>query len=424
LYVSATGAATAGDFSVYTPTATVLGAVISTNAASIAAPRGLVFAGSNIYSTTSTASLVPVTVSGNNVTETAAASTVTTAGAATAIAATAYVAMGSSVLALNATTSTLSNVGEVANISAVAAADGAATYNNLPTGATAVAKGFAGTTSGYMVAVNNGDVLVSSSNGFVQAATVINPNGLGAALSQLVSTGGTYLASDATNLYFSSNNGAAWTTITPTTAGATGGTLSISSAANGLYFINVAGSTGSLANGLYQTATPQTLSTWVQVNNIPVQSRTTYWGGTYYVLTNASTNVGVYDPATGQTVTNANVLPQNYVTGGNVSYNGTTYALAQPTSNYIWTSADLIGGVSGWTQNSAAFTGVNGVSLPSEAFAGGLSWTGKVWIATGTVNAGVYPLYTATTPTAFAISSYTNAAGSVVPVTAASFGLF
>ena len=83
--------------------------------------------------------------------------------------------------------------------------------------------------------------------------------------------------------------------------------------------------------------------------------------------------------------------------------------------------AYTIGGISGWTQNSAAFTGVNGVALSSEQFSGPLTWTGKVWVATGAAG----NIYTATAPTAFAVGTYTNTQGVVTAVNGgAASGLF
>lgn len=120
----------------------------------------------------------------------------------------------------------------------------------------------------------------------------------------------------------------------------------------------------------------------------------------------------------------ANVLPQNTCSFRgvyNIAYNGSSYALAQDQSSYLWTSADLIGGSAGWTQNTSSFIGVDSVALTSEQFACPLSWTGKVWVATGTSG----NLYTATAPTLFTVGTYSNTTGSTTPVNGgAASGLF
>jgi hypothetical protein len=132
-------------------------------------------------------------------------------------------------------------------------------------------------------------------------------------------------------------------------------------------------------------------------------------------LTDGTSNVGVYETTTNQTTIYNNVLPQNAVNVSgafNVAYNGSSYALAQVNSNYLWTSADLIGGIAGWTQNTAAFTGVNGATLSSETFLGPLMWTGKVWVATGAAG----NVYTATAPTTFTVGTYTSITGATTVV--------
>ena len=423
----------AANLNAYTPTSTQLGSAVAVSSAFTAIPYSLVFAGGKIYSVKPTGAdtLYPLTVTGNVISQqTTPASTVASSGIinGTLTALGGFIAMGSNVLAINSDTS-LNASGALAAISAVAS-NGTATYNNLPTGSGALASGFAGTTNGYMMVVNNGDVLVSSSNGFAQASTILNPaNGNGAVLSQLASANSTYLASDVDvpsnpttgNLYYSADNGTTWATITPTDFGNGASALSINTSANGLYFINV---TSGTAAGIYQTATPQTLSTWVKVNSLPISITYNYWDGQYYQLTNTSANVGVYDNKTAQTVIYNNVLPQDAVNVGgayNVAYNGSSYGLAQVNSSYLWTSADLIGGVSGWTQNTTAFTGVNGVALSSETFLGPLTWTGKVWVATGATG----NLYTAPAPSSFTVGTYTSTTGVTTAVNSGSAsGLF
>lgn len=180
------------------------------------------------------------------------------------------------------------------------------------------------------------------------------------------------------------------------------------------------------------------MSTWVQVSSIPTQSEPTYWGGTYYLLgygaALSNTNVGVYNPATGQILANDNVLPQS-TNGKNVNYNGSTFALAQLNSNYLWTSTNLVAGPSAWTQNVATFTGVNGVSL-SGKFSSSLTWNGKVWVATATATAATSlalnnlrgnvqaNLYTAKDVTAFAVGTYTSPTGVTTAVSGNTTGLF
>ena len=417
----------AANLNAYTPTAAQLGSAVAVSSAFTAMPYSLVFAGGKIYSVKPTGAdtLYPLTVTGSVISQQVTpASTVTSSGtvAGNLTAEGGFLAIGSNVLAINSDTS-LNAPGALASISAVAS-NGAATYNNLPTGSGVLFSAFAGNTKSYMIVATNGDVLLSSANGFVQATTVLNPaSGNGANLSYLVTNGTSYLSSDGTNLYYTTDNGTTWTAITPATAGATNGYLAVATAANGLYYINVTNSSGNLTNGLYQTATPQILSTWVKVNNIPVQAQKTYWDGTYYVLTNGSDDVGVYDPATGQTINYAGVLPQNVVNlfgPYNVGYNGSTYALAQVYSNYLWTSPNLIGGISGWTQNTATFTGVNGVALTNETFLGPLMWTGKVWVAIGATE----NIYTASVPTLFALSSYISNTGTTTAVNGLGIGLF
>ena len=445
----------------YTPTATALGAVIATNTASIGAidtvntGTTLVFAGDAIYFSGRSGFATKMVVNSNVITAPVHAvtdsQTIDTYLYADPANGGFLFALGSSLMQVN-NNNTLAdnsgggntNNGSISNITSVNSTTGFATFTNLPTGYSFTSStnpvtgvltlpvGFAGTTSGYMLALNNGAILVSSANGFVPAATVMSPitgqfsGGMPASLTKLFSANSSYLTTDATNLYYSSNNGTSWTAITPADVFGTGtaATLNINTSANGLYFITVTNSATASQNGTYQTATPQTLSSWIKINGIPAQAQPTYWNDTYYVLTNGSTDVGVYNPTTGQTVINPNVLPQNAVNVGgtyNVAYNGSSYALAQVNSNYLWTSADLIGGVAGWTQNIASFTGVNGAVLASETFLGPIVWTGKVWVVTGAAG----NMYTAATPTNFAVGTYTTAQGIVTAVNGGtSFNLF
>ena len=218
LYISNNDVTTAANLKIYTPTASALGQSIANSAAFTNIPNALIFAGNNIYSVDSqNGNLSALTVSGPTITQaTNPASLVDATGAIASQLTTSnsvgtstngYIAMGSNVLALNTNTSSTGAAGTIAMISGVAA-NGALTYNNLPTGDNVSANSFAGTTNGYMLVLNNGDVLVSSANGFVQATTILNPsNGQGAALATLASANGTYLADDNNNLYYSANNG-------------------------------------------------------------------------------------------------------------------------------------------------------------------------------------------------------------------------
>ena len=436
----------------YTPTATALGAVIATNTASIGAidtvntGTTLVFAGDAIYFSGRSGFATKMVVNSNVITAPVHAvtdsQTIDTYLYADPANGGFLFALGSSLMQVN-NNNTLAdnsgggntNNGSISNITSVNSTTGFATFTNLPTGYSFTSStnpvtgvltlpvGFAGTTSGYMLALNNGAILVSSANGFVPAATVMSPitgqfsGGMPASLTKLFSANSSYLTTDATNLYYSSNNGTSWTAITPADVFGTGtaATLNINTSANGLYFITVTNSATASQNGTYQTATPQTLSTWVKINATPANVTYNYWGGQYYQLTDGTSNVGVYKTTTNQTTIYDNVLPQNAVNVGgayNVGYSGSSYALAQVGSNYLWTSADLIGGVAGWTQNVSTFTGVGGAALSGETFLGPLTWTGKVWVATGAAG----NLYTATVPTLFTVGIYTNATGGTAPV--------
>jgi hypothetical protein len=435
----------------YTPTATALGAVIATNTASIGAidtvntGTTLVFAGDAIYFSGRSGFATKMVINSNVITAPVHAvtdsQTIDTYLYADPANGGFLFGLGANLMQVNNYNTSVDwsggrpNNGSITSISAVNQTTGQATFTNLPTGYSSTSSdnpitgvltlpvGFAGSTNGYMLALNNGAILVSSANGFIPAATVMTPldattsPGMPANLTKLLSANSSYLTTDATNLYYSSNNGAAWTAISPADVfgAGTAATLGINTSANGLYFITVTNSTTSSQNGTYQTATPQTLSTWVKINTTPANVTYNYWGGQYYQLTDGTSNVGVYETSTNQTTIYDNVLPQNAVNVGgtfNVAYNGSSYALAQVSSNYLWTSASLIDGVSGWTQNVSVFTGVGGAALSSETFSGPLTWTGKVWVATGAAG----NIYTATAPTSFTVGTYTNTTGGTVPV--------
>ena len=440
LYISSTGSVNDNDFNTYTPTATTLGSVVATNFTNglSVAPRSLVFAESKIYSVGVGRQLTPVSVNGNSITQSTSASTVTSNGIMTAITTVCgnyggvcYLTLGSDVLALNSSTNALAqagNPGNLALISTVAttasasAPIGSATYNNLPTGLAVLIKAFAGTTNNYMMALNNGSTLRSTVNGLVSATTILNPNGVGANIVDLVSTNGSYLAVDAVaasgnNLYFSNDNGQSWITIPaadlPTTP-FSARQVSIQ-ASGGLYFITIPTSAvgPSQTFDIYQTATPQTLSTWVKVSSLPLSLQYNYWNGQYYQIPGSnSTSVGIYNTTTGQIVDYTNVLPQA-ATSSNVVFTGSVFALAQSNSNYLWTSNSLIDGVSAWTQNAVSFTGVGGVTLPNEGFYGSLYWTGKVWVTFANPS---FNVYTASTLSNFAVDTYTNTSGVITTV--------
>ena len=463
LFVGATKNGNPGTLSTYTPSSTTLGAIIASNIVSldpmdsVNTGNTLSFSGSGIYYSGNGGNATKLLVNGNTITAPVHAVTdnqaVNTSLYANPSSGGFLFALGNSLMQVNNNNTSTDNAGgstnngSISNITAVDSTTGVATFTNLPTGYSytdqntpassvkTLAVGFAGNTAGYMLALNNGATLVSSANGFVPAATVMSPmtgqfnEGMPANLTQLASASGSYLAADGTNLYYSNNKGASWTAITPADIFGVGttATLSINTSANGLYFIDVNNSTTSSQNGIYQTATPQTLSTWVKVSTTPANVTYNYWGGQYYQLNVAlgqQTDVGVYNPTTGQIVNYANVLPQDTCSFRgvyNIAYNGSSYALAQDQSSYLWTSVDLIGGSAGWTQNTSSFIGVDSVALTSEQFACPLSWTGKVWVATGTSG----NLYTATAPTLFIVGTYSNTTGSTTPVNGgAASGLF
>jgi hypothetical protein len=273
-----------------------------------------------------------------------------------------------------------------------------------------------------MMALNNGSTLRSTVNGLVSATTILNPNGVGANIVDLVSTNGSYLAVDAVaasgnNLYFSNDNGQSWITIPaadlPTTP-FSARQVSIQ-ASGGLYFITIPTSAvgPNQTFDIYQTATPQTLSTWVKVSSLPLSLQYNYWNGQYYQIPGSnSTSVGIYNTTTGQIVDYTNVLPQA-ATSSNVVFTGSVFALAQSNSNYLWTSNSLIDGVSAWTQNAVSFTGVGGVTLPNEGFYGSLYWTGKVWVTFANPS---FNVYTASTLSNFAVDTYTNTSGVITTV--------
>lgn len=395
----------------------------TTSASSIASGTGtfsnLLAAGSNVYAFTAAAAnaVKPVTynVGTGQITYATAMSNVKTSAATLAT------VSGSNIVLANVDTSNTAVVsGEVAVVSAVGST-GIATQQTLPIGATVTMEGFAGTPSGYMMLLSDGAVVAYSASGYVPVATIVDSttaatpvaaqfsNGAG---SVFASNGSAYAAVDTTgNLYYSAN-GSSWTEVLAADLPTGNTSVSTVTSAGGLFYITTNAYT-------YETATPADTSTWVRVSGTPIQSRMSYWNGTYYTFTNNTTNVGVYDPATGQVVYHNGVLPQLSNTI-NVSYNGSEFAEAQVGSYYMWTSADLIGGISGWTQNTATFSGINGVSL-SDTFGSTLVWTGKVFVAN---NNGGNKLYTSTDGKAFAAQTYTNAGTTYYITNASNVNLF
>jgi hypothetical protein len=320
--------------------------------------------------------------------------------------------------------SAVTNNGSISAVSAVNPSNGVASFVNLATGMNlsndavsnpipsrqTLIAGFAGTQTNYMMALTNGGVLVSSESGFVEAAPILHPldgttgEGMPADLNQLVSTNGSYLAADSNysgngvNLYFSDNDGASWTDIPAASLPVYPSNGPIITTQNGYYFIIFEGE-----GKMYQTATPQNLASWVQVSNIPLVTNSTkinkqaqakglnshqlntsfigspykYYNGTYYEFY-GDTSLGVYNQTTGETAIIDGILPQDTYYE-NVAYNGTTFAIAQEFSNYIWTSSSLTGGSTSWTQNAATFNGING-TMDINSGINSFLWTGKTWI--------------------------------------------
>lgn len=378
------------------------------SASSIASGTGtfsnLLSAGSTVYAFTAAASgaLTPVTynVGTGQITYATAMNNVKTSTATLAT------VSGSNVVLANVDTANAAVVnGEVAVVSAVSST-GVATEQTLPIGTTVTMEGFAGTPSGYMMLLSDGAVVAYSASGYVPVATIVDTTTAAtpvaaqfsnATYNVFASNGSTYAAVDVNGNLYSSSNGSSWTELLVANLPTGNTTVRSVTSAGGLFYITTNAYT-------YETATPTDVSTWTRVSGSPIQSRMTYWNGTYYAFTNATTNVGVYSPATGQIVYHNGVLPQVSNTT-NVTYNGSEYAEAQVGSYYLWTSADLIGGISGWSQNTATFSGINGVSL-SDTFGSTLVWTGKVFVAN---NNGANKLYTSTDGKAFAAQTYTNA---------------
>jgi hypothetical protein len=311
--------------------------------------------------------------------------------------------------------------------------------------------GFAGTQSGYMMALTNGAVLVSSESGFVLASSILHPldgttgQGAPADVTQLVSTNGTYLAADNgdsptggsnSNLYFSDNDGASWTDIPAASLPVYPNTGPIITTQNGYYYIIFEGE-----GKTYQTATPQNLATWVQVSNVPLvtnsmkvnktaQGRTLnhqtltdiliyspykYYNGTYYEFY-GDTSLGVYNQTTGETTVTDNILPQD-TDYQNIAYNGSTFAIAQHGANYIWTSSSLTSGAASWKQNIATYNGINGTIMDITNSASSFLWTGKIWVLGNSIPNGSFGtpapqnVFSSTNLTAWNAARYTQPTG-------------
>jgi hypothetical protein len=240
----------------YTPTSSSLGAMVANSSNNAIIPKSLLFANNNLYAVvlssndSNTLLTYPLQVNGNNIIVGANPLTASVSSPNSAIytysANGGFVrSSGKQLLVINGNTTYAeyssadsNNNGAIAAVSLLDFNTGLASITNLPTGMNytsaadpltnrqTLIAGFAGTQSGYMLALTNGDVLVSSESGFVQASPILHPldgtsgEGMPADVEQLVSTNGTYLAADrgdtssgGGNLYFSANNGASWTDI-------------------------------------------------------------------------------------------------------------------------------------------------------------------------------------------------------------------
>jgi len=280
-------------------------------------------------------------------------------------------------------------------------------YDVLPTGQNTTYATIIGSPSLYMLLLNNGGVLINNGNGFIPANAISNTSNESgsSAITEIDSAGsvnGTFLVQASSlnggtngDLYFS-QNGNSWTMVSQAAlSSANLGTLLAESAVtvnelNNAY--NITTSTGT-----YQTATPAVLSSWVQV---PSPTPLFLVNGVTYTLYPGTNNLGTLNG--NQYTVTQNALPQNYVSSGNVAYNGSNLiGLEQPAtiveaadkvagSNYIWTSSTLNGN---WTLNFATFKNTSGQALPNEYFNVNpvLIWTGKTWITRGNGNTLLNP---------------------------------
>lgn len=460
----------------YTPTSSSLGAMVanSSNFTQGNPLNALLFANNNLYAVFAndgnTLLTYPLQVNGNTITAGANPLTASVSAPNSSI----YTldvnggfvrSSGKQLLVINGNTtyaeygSTDSNNGAIAAVSLLDFNTGLASITNLPTGMnyTSVADpltnrqtliaGFAGIQSGYMLALTNGDVLVSSESGFVQASPILHPldgtagQGMPADVEQLVSTNGTYLAADrgdtssgGGNLYFSANNGASWTDIPAASLPVYPSNGPIITTENGYYFIIFSGE-----NKIYQTATPQNLATWVQVstlplvtnsvvnkktqtkalanhqlNNIYINNPYKYYDGAYYEFY-GTTSLGVFNQLNGETLITDNILPADTYYE-NIAYNGSVFAIMQEASNYVWTSSSLTGGVSKWKQNIATYNGIDG-ALNVTNMIGSFLWTGKIWVLGNSIPTGSFGtpapqnVFSSTNLTTWNSATYTQPTG-------------
>lgn len=274
-------------------------------------------------------------------------------------------------------------------------------YSVLPTGESVSYAAVAGSVNQYMLLLNNGGVLLNSGSGYIPTTAITNTsdaNGSTAitSIASASSVNGAYLVQAASSgggtngdLYYS-QNGTSWTMI-PQTSLTTAGLGTLNSSA---ITVNQLNNTFNISTslGTYQTVNPTVLTSWaVTASPTPLFAIN---GGVYTLYPN-SNSLGTLSGNT-YTVT-ANALPQNYVSSGNVAYNGSnTVALAQAATvvaaagkyagtNYLWTASNLN---SNWALNFATFADINGQPLVNEFFNVNpvLIWTGKVWIAEGNGN--------------------------------------
>lgn len=263
------------------------------------------------------------------------------------------------------------------------------TWTLLPSGQASFL-GFAGSDTGYMAITATGTVLVYSNEEFVPGTTITNNTGASVTLTGgLYYANGQYLTYDATgNIYVSSNNGTTWTYLA-----APKGVITGVSVANNMFYITANGGVST-----YQTATPLTSATWVNVASIAtpgVNAGVYAFGEGTYFFSNSSTAINVW---TGSAfVLSSATLPAPYLqvsatTPSNFATSATTAALAQGASNYIWTTSNVTGT---WNQTAVSFAQNAEATATPSSFATNpqLLWTGVTWVAqvtSGGANPYVY----------------------------------
>ncbi|MDQ5920241.1 MAG: hypothetical protein QG673_297 [Pseudomonadota bacterium] len=271
-------------------------------------------------------------------------------------------------------------------------------YQLLPSGALAKYTKVMGSISNFMLLLNNGAALLSSGNGFTPTAAISNTSESSGStgITNVLSSGainGSFLVQAASSssgngdLYYSAN-GQTWVMISQSAlTQAQLGTL-IESSITVNTISNLYNITTTNPSVTYQTATPTNLSSW---ESAPSPTPLFLIDNVTYTLYPNSNSLGTLNG--NQYDITLNALPQNYVSSGNVAYNGQEVALAQAATvvteadkiagaNYIWTAPDLN---AVWTLNTATFSGLNGESFPNEAFnvSPVLLWTGVVWVTQG-----------------------------------------